>query len=233
MTSPLSKFIPTFLVYLVTAVVITCSIVYDELYIHDTEKKYTFAGKWQFLTHWTLYIEAFYWWTVVLAGLSNRCYVQRNGLLHRIVDYLHASVAFPIGMMVCIMFWTLYGIDRELVYPKRLDAIIPTWLNHVMHTIYVPCLALDKYLVLHRYPKSSDGLLLCLVIPFFYQVWVMYLALQHQVWVYPVLAVLDWPAKIAFFLANWVLFVIVYKAGEALTNKIWGRKPVRAGRKDN
>lgn len=26
----------------------------------------------------------------------------------------------------------IYAFDRELVYPKRLDAIIPTWLNHVM-----------------------------------------------------------------------------------------------------
>lgn len=26
----------------------------------------------------------------------------------------------------------IYAIDRELVYPKYLDEIIPSWLNHVM-----------------------------------------------------------------------------------------------------
>lgn len=30
------------------------------------------------------------------------------------------------------MFWLIYAVDRELVYPKQLDAIIPMWLNHVM-----------------------------------------------------------------------------------------------------
>jgi len=29
-------------------------------------------------------------------------------------------------------FWSLYTYDRELVYPKVLDEIIPTWLNHAM-----------------------------------------------------------------------------------------------------
>jgi len=30
------------------------------------------------------------------------------------------------------MFWMIYAVDRELVYPKILDKIIPSWLNHVM-----------------------------------------------------------------------------------------------------
>ena len=33
---------------------------------------------------------------------------------------------------VVITFWGIYVVDRELVYPERLDKIIPTWLNHVM-----------------------------------------------------------------------------------------------------
>jgi len=32
----------------------------------------------------------------------------------------------------------IYAVDRELVYPKRLDAIIPTWLNHVMVSDHMP-----------------------------------------------------------------------------------------------
>lgn len=33
---------------------------------------------------------------------------------------------------VCISFWTLYTYNRELVYPKSLDGVIPLWLNHAM-----------------------------------------------------------------------------------------------------
>ena len=39
------------------------------------------------------------------------------------------SVCFQ---FVVATFWVLYAVDRELVYPKALDAIIPTWLNHIM-----------------------------------------------------------------------------------------------------
>ena len=29
----------------------------------------------------------------------------------------------------------IYAVDRELVYPKHLDALIPQWLNHVMVSV--------------------------------------------------------------------------------------------------
>lgn len=33
---------------------------------------------------------------------------------------------------VVLSFWGIYAVDRELVYPKELDKIIPAWLNHIM-----------------------------------------------------------------------------------------------------
>ncbi|GCB68815.1 hypothetical protein scyTo_0015256 [Scyliorhinus torazame] len=47
-------------------------------------------------------------------------------------DWLMAVLAFPVGVMVVIMFWALYLYDRELVYPKILDSFIPPWINHGM-----------------------------------------------------------------------------------------------------
>jgi len=46
--------------------------------------------------------------------------------------------AFFYGKMSCVLqfvvltFWGIYAVDRELVFPKALDGIIPSWLNHVM-----------------------------------------------------------------------------------------------------
>lgn len=37
---------------------------------------------------------------------------------------------------VCLVFWMIYAVDRELVYPKVLDKFIPVWLNHVMVCIH-------------------------------------------------------------------------------------------------
>ena len=49
-----------------------------------------------------------------------------------------ASAAFPIGMFVGIIFWTLYHIDRKLIFPVELDEFFPAILNHCMHTTVIP-----------------------------------------------------------------------------------------------
>lgn len=41
---------------------------------------------------------------------------------------------------VSISFWILYTYNRELVYPKSLDGVIPSWLNHTMVSNKHPCL---------------------------------------------------------------------------------------------
>jgi len=39
----------------------------------------------------------------------------------------------PVTFQFVVMtFWGIYAVDRELVYPKHLDALIPQWLNHSM-----------------------------------------------------------------------------------------------------
>ena len=57
------------------------------------------------------------------------------GLLRRLEDGLYASLAFPIGVFVGVVFWTLFAIDREVVYPTVVDAYIPAHMNHLMHTM--------------------------------------------------------------------------------------------------
>jgi hypothetical protein len=33
---------------------------------------------------------------------------------------------------VALSFWILYAIDREMVYPEYLDALLPAWHNQIM-----------------------------------------------------------------------------------------------------
>lgn len=56
------------------------------------------------------------------------------------------------------MFWGLYAIDRELIFPKSLDEFIPGWQNHVMHTLPIIGALLDAYLVHHSFPKFRNGI---------------------------------------------------------------------------
>jgi hypothetical protein len=56
------------------------------------------------------------------------------------------------------MFWGLYMIDRELVFPSALDAIMPSWTNHSTHTIISVALVVEMRITRHRYSKRSLGL---------------------------------------------------------------------------
>ncbi|ERE84993.1 androgen-induced protein [Cricetulus griseus] len=47
-------------------------------------------------------------------------------------DWTLAVLAFPVGVFVVAVFWTIYAYDREMIYPKLLDNFIPGWLNHGM-----------------------------------------------------------------------------------------------------
>lgn len=45
--------------------------------------------------------------------------------IRKFKDRLLATLAFPCSVNVAVTFWLLYGIDRELVFPKVLDEIFP------------------------------------------------------------------------------------------------------------
>lgn len=61
----------------------------------------------------------------------------------------------------------MYFLDRELIYPSKLDEVYPPWINHAMHT-YPPFLALI-YLLASKKPEpqmkhSLAGMIVLLVI---------------------------------------------------------------------
>ncbi len=55
------------------------------------------------------------------------------------------------------MFWTLYSIDRKLIFPEHMDAVIPVYVNHIMHTLPLGACLIDNILTRRSYPKFFDG----------------------------------------------------------------------------
>lgn len=49
-----------------------------------------------------------------------------------VCEILIVNVDMFLPQFVAVTFWSIYVYDRELVYPKELDNINPTWLNHSM-----------------------------------------------------------------------------------------------------
>ncbi len=91
-----------------------------------------FGGPWKYLTFWNVWVQAIYFLMCYVNDKRGREKRKNTEKLHFIwncfsnllisdtklkkaEDYLYATLAFPVGMFVGIVFWTLFAIDRELV----------------------------------------------------------------------------------------------------------------------
>ncbi|XP_005993638.1 androgen-dependent TFPI-regulating protein isoform X3 [Latimeria chalumnae] len=126
-----------------------------------------------------------------------------------------------IDLFVVFTFWSLYIYDRDLVYPKMLDEIIPLWLNHAMHTFILPLLLLETYIVPHHYPSKKMGLLGLTAFCFLYLMWIFWINYASGIWVYPILAKLNTVGLAVFLTVSALIMVPFYLLGEKLNSVFW------------
>ncbi|KAK3589590.1 hypothetical protein CHS0354_043051 [Potamilus streckersoni] len=121
-----------------------CSLSYNIAFISQGQRSSLFqyegyGGKFKYLTFWNFILQTVYFGICVVNDIwgtncrpSHGTKGKSKSSLQTLRDNVFAALAYPIGTFVVITFWSIYMVDRELVFPKRLDAIIPFWLNHVM-----------------------------------------------------------------------------------------------------
>jgi len=219
-----------FIIHLACLIIDGIALYWDLSFNHHKPTVLTYGGRWKFLTFWCLIIQTAYYGLCLLndilgTNVQPTGNLKKQSSLQKIRDFVYASVVWPIGVFVVITFWGLYAIDRELVFPKILDEFIPPWLNHVMHTTVLPFLLVEKFLVYHDYPSRSRGLFACIGFVGLYQLWILWIAYAADIWVYPIMQVLDWQQRTLFFLACWMVVICIYIAGEKLHTAMWGVAP--------
>ena len=69
------------------------------------------------------------------------------------------------------MFWSIWAYDRELVFPKSNDDIIPIWQNHVLHSLPLFTAIFDNFLFYHPYPNFLNGIWLTILFFSLYLGW--------------------------------------------------------------
>jgi hypothetical protein len=55
---------------------------------------------------------------------------------------------------VSLTFWGIFFIDRDLIYSKKIEAIIPTYHNHLIHTLPFFSSIFDAFVTKHNYETS-------------------------------------------------------------------------------
>lgn len=151
--------------------------------------------------------------------------------MRKIKDYFFASFAFPLAFDVAILFWSLFLIDRQTVFPEEVDEFFPSWLNHILHTNVAVFIAIEL-LILHReYPTRTRGVTGLMSFMLSYLIWMCVTRYFAGRWAYPILDILSVPLKIGFFAFTILIFPIaMYFLGEWLNIKFWTIRKLKNGR---
>lgn len=146
-------------------------------------------------------------------------------------DFIFGSFAFPLSINVGGLFWLLYSIDRELVFPKAVDSFFPWWLNHFVHSNIIGFVFVEMILLHHKYPRRKNGIGGLTVFMLAYLVWVHIIKYKTNIWVYPVLEVLNWLQRIGFFIFTMAVPITFYFVGEYINNLVWNKNRTGEGQR--
>ncbi|XP_060527418.1 androgen-dependent TFPI-regulating protein-like isoform X2 [Cylas formicarius] len=176
-----------------------------------------------FFTLWIFGVQTLFLCTAVLDELLQ--ILTPKTKLQKSIQYVRhvtfSTIVFPCTLLVVTVFWTIWHIDRELIFPKALDDFYPAWLNHTMHTfILVPLVievafsqTVDKYHVLER------SLLGLLAFAGTYQTIYFFIYIRHGIWLYPIYGVLNWMQRIVFVLIKVIACTLYHYVGVALLTR--------------
>ncbi|GAV03309.1 hypothetical protein RvY_13752-1 [Ramazzottius varieornatus] len=186
-----------------------------------------YGGKLRFLTFIDLVLQALYYTVCVVYDASNLAKVnqKRRFAMRSFRDHMFSVFVFPVGAFVVLMFWAIYAVDRELIFPQFLDDLFPAWANHVMHTVILPVNLVEMCLDYHAHPKSRwSGLKHIFIFSFGYQAWTLWVYYKTSSWIYPIFNVLNGWQKVAFMQGACVGITILYFVGELLQQKVMRAK---------
>ncbi|KAK6479484.1 androgen-induced gene 1 protein-like [Huso huso] len=188
----------------------------------------SYGGRWKYLTFLDLFLQTAFFGLCFLTDVTRHFFPKLGrgapaSFLTDLRDTILAVLALPVGSFVVLSFWLLYAYDRELVYPRFLDDIIPQWLNHAMHTVILPLLLVELYIIPHRFPSRKKGILGLTLFSGLYVAWVFWIHHVSGVWVYPILGFLSPLGRGIFLAAASLTMVPLYFLGEKLNTLLWGQ----------
>ncbi|CAK9295359.1 unnamed protein product [Gordionus sp. m RMFG-2023] len=196
-----------------------------DLYYHFFSLKLlsirTYAGECKYLTIWCLCVQTLYFGIATLYDLIFKINEEKSKNLKKIRDYICTTYAFPMGTAVSILFWALYAVDRELVYPKFLDEYIPSWHNNILHTGPIVFLLMDSFICHYDFKPFKSRVKHLIGFICIYYTWLMWVRFFGNVWIYPIFHVLS-TYEIFLFLSVIVLLFITFSfLGQKVNQIIW------------
>ncbi|XP_052754350.1 androgen-dependent TFPI-regulating protein-like [Galleria mellonella] len=182
----------------------------------------------RYFTRWTFFLQIFY----AVCGLTCDVMVLKNSkknyelpkYLKGFRDTLFAAIVWPSTLLVFTFFWTLYVIDRNLIFPPFLDQIVTPTSNHIMHTAIIPIALWEVLFQPRSVPKSHVKNVLHLVLYLgLYLSVLIYTYMDSRRWVYPIFQKIY--GTVYFYIVMGFIVILClgfYYLQWSITKKIWG-----------
>ncbi|KAI0981387.1 hypothetical protein GJ496_011049 [Pomphorhynchus laevis] len=113
----------------------------------------------RFLTYIDVVVQTIYYLICVLYYLF--AIVGNHKLEQSILpirDFIYTVLAFPVGILVCILFWSIYMYKKELMVPVEYQFLLTTTLNHILHTLPGLGHCFEGLTQFHQYPKNRTSI---------------------------------------------------------------------------
>ncbi|XP_055337630.1 androgen-induced gene 1 protein-like [Paramacrobiotus metropolitanus] len=191
-----------------------------------------YGGKLRFLTFINLCVHALFYVVCTLYDVARLARFSPKQLIsvRSLKDHLFTVLVFPVGAFVVLMFWGIYAVDRELIFPQFLDQLFPAWANHVMHTVILPVNLLEMALDYHTHPVPRwSGLKHLVGFSLAYQAWTLWVYFKTSSWIYPIFNALNGWQKVAFLQGATLMIILLYFVGEFLQQKVFKAKKAVMG----
>ncbi|XP_073338519.1 androgen-dependent TFPI-regulating protein [Pagrus major] len=186
---------------------------------------FVYGGPWKYLTFLNLLLQMTFFGLATVNDLQPG--KKSESTLNRCKDLLFSVFAFPVGMFVVLLFWTIFAYDRELVYPATIDTFFPPWMNHAMHTFVLPVLLGEVLVQPHTYPQTKHALAALGVVGLSYLFWIIWVYLSVGIWVYPLLGHFSTNGLMGFFFFNMSVVTLLYVLGDKLNSHVWSKGRTR------
>ncbi|XP_041985612.1 androgen-dependent TFPI-regulating protein-like [Aricia agestis] len=127
-------------------------------------------------------------------------------------DVLYGGLVVPFTLFVTGIFWGVYCIDRELIFPKFYEEVIPWWLSFCVHTNISLVLVAETLLQDRRQPANrSLEIFLCFFFAIGYAVVIYLIYLLSGTWLYELFKAMSFWHICLYQLGCWVSSYVFYE----------------------
>jgi len=144
--------------------------------------------------------------------------------LQRASSCIFTTVAFPISAGIILIFWPLYFLDNNLIFPNSHIKVFPWYMKHFWSSTIILWNLLEVYFINHRFPSNATAIIATLLHNTLYDAWLLFLYYKNGRWAYPFLAQLSSLQILAFLTSCKVMLFGMFCLEKKMASVFWGHK---------